>query len=223
MYVFRDGRRIVPGQRLVSELRDALTALGRGPRPSMDRLLDALIAAGELECALTDADSELAARAAAVSDAVAGMLVRRAATNHPNEQSSPETPMDRESPAARTSDRLLAQLESLAPPAQLHLSVHEGFAYYALHPLKVVDLLRDILSGPAADSASAPRGERVAVLGIRSIGVTLSAVLTAALQQRGYAADRTTVRPTGHPYDRNSRWTGSRWRGSRLTAARSSW
>jgi hypothetical protein len=81
------------------------------------------------------------------------------------------------------------------PPAQLHLSVHEGFAYYALHPLKVVDLLRDVLSGLAPDVP-------VAVLGIRSIGVTLSAVLMAALTQRGYAADRMTVRPTGHPYDR---------------------
>ncbi len=31
MYVFRDGRRIVPGRRLVSELRDTLAAAGLGP------------------------------------------------------------------------------------------------------------------------------------------------------------------------------------------------
>ena len=59
MYVFRDGRRIVPGQRLVSELRDSLAALEQGRCLSQDRLLDALVAAGELECALTDAGSEL--------------------------------------------------------------------------------------------------------------------------------------------------------------------
>jgi len=201
MYVFRDGRRIVPGQRLVSELRAALAALERGPSLSPDRLLDALVAAGELECALTDAGSELAARAAAISDAVAGMLVRTA-INHPSEQDSPWAPAARDASSGEDSIRqLLAQLESLAPPAQLHLSVHEGFAYYALHPLKIVDLLRDVLSGPAAGAGFAP-DVPVAVLGIRSIGATLSAVLKAALTQRGYAADRTTVRPTGHPYDR---------------------
>ncbi len=54
--------------------------LGLEPRPSLDRLLDALVAAGELECALTDTGSELAVRAAAISDAVAGMLVRAAST-----------------------------------------------------------------------------------------------------------------------------------------------
>ena len=187
MYVFRDGRRIVSGQRLVSELREALAGLG--PRPSLDRLLDALIASGELECALTDAGSELTACAAGVSDAVAGMLVRAASARQASDGED----------SAR---QLLTQLESLAPPAQLHLSVHEGFAYYALHPLKVVDLLREVLSGPAAGAGFAPNVP-MAVLGIRSIGVTLSAVLTAALKQRGYAAERTTVRPTGHPYDRN--------------------
>jgi len=218
MYVFRDGRRIVPGQRLVAELREALAALDRGPRLSTDQLLDALVAAGELECALTDAGSELAelaARAAAISDAVAGMLVRTA-TKYPSEQGSPGAPTARGDASSREDSirQWLAQLESLTPPAQLQLSVHEGFAYYALHPLKILDLLendllenvllqdvlpRDVLP---QDVLSAPGGVRVAVLGIRSIGVALSAVLMAALQQRGYAAERITVRPTGHPYDR---------------------
>ncbi len=42
----------------------------------------------------------------------------------------------------------------------------------------------------------------MAVLGIRSIGVTLSAVACAALRLRGIECRRFTVRPTGHPYDR---------------------
>jgi hypothetical protein len=201
MYVFRDGRRIVPGQRLVAELREALAALEPGPRLSTDRLLDALVAAGELECALTDAGSELselAVRAAAISDAVAGMLVGAATAQAEDENASSRGDSIRQ---------LLTQLESVAPPSQLQLSVHEGFAYYALHPLKILDLLqdvlpRDVLSAPAAGAGFAPGGVPVAVLGIRSIGVALSAVLMAALQQRGYAAERITVRPTGHPYDR---------------------
>ncbi len=181
MYVFRDGRRNVPGQRLVSELRDSLAALEPSRCLSQDGLLDALVAAGELECALTDAGSDSAVCAAAISDAVATMLVSAAA-----KPSEPD----------RFSVRpLLAQLESFAPSQPLCLSVHEGFAYYALHPLKVVDLLRDVFAGRAGDS-------HFAVLGIRSIGATLSAVLVATLRKSGCAAERTTVRPSGHPYDR---------------------
>jgi hypothetical protein len=144
------------------------------------------------------------------------MLVRTA-THHPSEQGSARTPtaQNQNQQASSHEDsirQLLAQLASWTIPAQLHLSVHEGFAYYALHPLKIVDLLRDVLlrngllrdvpSAPATGTVFLPHGPRVAVLGIRSIGVTLGAVLTAALKQRGYAAYRTTVRPSGHPYDR---------------------
>jgi len=197
MYVFRDGRRSVAGQRLVSELRDCLAALtqesglshhGSGKSQcwgaSRDRLLDALIAAGELECALLDAGAEQAGCAAIITDAVAEMLVGAASGRG-------------ELIGEHSIRQLLARLEPFAPPRQLNLSVHEGFAYYALHPLKVVDVLQYIL--PGSDTGVAPP---VAVLGIRSIGVTLSAVLTAALKERGYAANRLTVRPDGHPYDR---------------------
>ena len=69
--------------------------------------------------------------------------------------------------------------------------MQEGFAYYALHPRKVAMLLDTLeLKSP------------VAVLGIRSIGVTLSAVACAALRLRGIECRRFTVRPTGHPYNR---------------------
>ncbi len=43
------------------------------------------------------------------------------------------------------------------------------------------------------------------VLGIRSIGVTLSAVACAALGLRGIDCRRISVRPGGHPYDRRLR------------------
>jgi hypothetical protein len=42
----------------------------------------------------------------------------------------------------------------------------------------------------------------MAVAGIRSIGVALSAVACAALRLRGVRCGRITVRPGGHPYDR---------------------
>jgi hypothetical protein len=71
------------------------------------------------------------------------------------------------------------------------VAVQEGFSYYALHPRKIAALLDTLVLKP-----------RVAVLGIRSIGVALSAVACASLRLRGIQCERMTVRPSGHPYDR---------------------
>ena len=57
--------------------------------------------------------------------------------------------------------------------------MQEGFAYYALHPRKVAMLLDTLaLTSP------------VAVVGIRSVGVTLSAVACASLRLRGVECRR---------------------------------
>ncbi len=81
-------------------------------------------------------------------------------------------------------------------PEEVHVSPAEGFAYYALHPLDFADL-----------AAALPLETRpAAVVGIRSIGTTLSAVVAAALERRGIRASRMTVRPVGHPYDRRTQF-----------------
>ncbi len=78
-------------------------------------------------------------------------------------------------------------------PEAISISPPEGFSYYALHPsdyARVVDRI-------------ASQSGTFAVIGIRSIGTTLSAVTTAALNHNGQRAERITVRPTGHPYARS--------------------
>src|SRR5256886_15961339 len=52
-----------------------------------------------------------------------------------------------------------------------------------------------------------------AVIGIRSIETTLRAVVPATLRRTGCAAERITVRPTGHPYSRHTHPTSEqiRW------------
>ena len=82
-------------------------------------------------------------------------------------------------------------------PEQLTITAPEGFAYYSLHPLDFADLISTI----------EPSSRFAAVIGIRSIGTTLSAVVQAALRGAGVNAQRTTVRPTGHPYDRVTHFT----------------
>ena len=94
--------------------------------------------------------------------------------------------------------KALAHELSRYPPETVRISHPEGFAYYALHPGDFADAMRDM-------SSRVP----VAVVGIRSIGTTLSAVACAALRRRGVRASRITVRPSGHPYDRTTELTDS--------------
>jgi hypothetical protein len=89
-----------------------------------------------------------------------------------------------------------SKLEQLAEcievPETISISPPEGFTYYALHPSDYARVIDRIASSSGI----------FAVIGIRSIGTTLSAVTTAALNHKGLRAERITVRPTGHPYAR---------------------
>lgn len=80
---------------------------------------------------------------------------------------------------------------------QLSISTPEGFAYYALHPLAYADVL-DRIPVPA---------NHLLVVGVRTIGTTLSAVTAASARLRGMQAQRITVRPQGHPYDRRTEFS----------------
>ena len=77
-------------------------------------------------------------------------------------------------------------------PASVRPSPPESFAYYALQPQSFARLAGEI----AAPSGAA------AVIGIRTIGATLSAMVASALRLRGVRAERLTARPGGHPYAR---------------------
>lgn len=83
----------------------------------------------------------------------------------------------------------------IVTPDTLAVAPPEGFTYYALHPSDFARLAATL------DSS------RYAVIGIRSIGATLSAVVLAALTAQGKRACRITVRPTGHPYSRRTDFT----------------
>ena len=89
----------------------------------------------------------------------------------------------------------------IGPPDSLTVAPPEGFTYYALHPSDFARLAATLDS------------QRYAVIGIRSIGTTLSAVVLATLAARSKHAQRITVRPTGHPYSRQTEFTPAqvRW------------
>ncbi len=94
-----------------------------------------------------------------------------------------------------------------ACPTEIEISAPEGFAYYALDP----ELYRIAARRFLEDA----RPACVAVIGIRSIGTTLAAVVEGELRARGVAAESWTVRPRGHPWSRELRVTerlARRWR-----------
>jgi hypothetical protein len=88
---------------------------------------------------------------------------------------------------------LVARIEA---PDRVSVSAPEGFTYYALHPLDFSKIADRVPTEPRA----------CAIIGIRSIGTTLSAMTAAGLRAKGYSVSRITVRPTGHPYARTMRF-----------------
>ena len=172
-YIFRDGKTAVSGPTLVRELADRLLGFDSSPT-KQTALIDLLLRAGELECALRDSDSPHAQSAEAITDTIAVSFVSK---------------------IALPAEGLARRLRPIIAPDQVQVAVPEGFAYYSLHPLDYVDLVR-----------RAPQHSRhAAIVGIRSIGATLSAIVRAALRADAIDAERITVRPSGHPYNRETR------------------
>lgn len=175
MLVFRENRVAVSTHLLVRVLAESLAS------PDPDALLDALLRAGELECALADAGFSAVAQVANVTDALARRVVNGRSYDAPS---------------------LAHRLSQNEVPARVKISPPEGFAYYALHPLSYAKLALKC----------AGTSSRVAVIGIRSIGTTLAAAVAAAFDGRGVPAQRISVRPTGHPFDRITQFSREEFR-----------
>ncbi|RYG23452.1 hypothetical protein EON82_13975 [bacterium] len=155
-------------------LRSQLANLS--PKASLDALRAALIEAGQMEQAVHDAldDAEAIGRCEAATDALAETFVRCWSGQPFEIPTIGELPEDN-------------QIVTVKLP--------EGFAFYGLYPEGYIVAVQRWL-------ASVRPVEPVAVIGIRSIGTTLSAIVTATLQAEDVTAHRFTVRPGGHPFQR---------------------
>lgn len=137
-----------------------------------------VIIAGTLECALADASHSAAEGARELTDAVTHAWLSG-------------------EPAPRARAREL--LASLPVPDTLAISKPEGFAFYALDPGGFRSLASELALGSQRPCA---------VIGVRSIGTTLSAIVRAELVKSGVSCTRLTVRPTGHPWERRLSFRG---------------
>lgn len=72
----------------------------------------------------------------------------------------------------------------------------EGFACYALYPEQYID---------AVKHWRLPAGAPVVCIGLRSIGAVLASVVASQLARCGHDAQVRSVRPRGHPFDRELR------------------
>lgn len=81
-----------------------------------------------------------------------------------------------------------------ALPAWITVHRCEGYAFYALYPEGYG------MAALQVREAGALSGERTRVVGLRSIGTSLAAMVAAGLRAPGFD----TLRPQGHPFDRHA-------------------
>lgn len=159
------------------------------PRRAHQCWVDALVEAGALEAALVDAHCTERDGVDAYTVALRALTERIA-----------EGVLDSWHGRARRSDRARGALDAVATfphPARVAMRVPEGFAYYGLYPETYADA--------ASRFHDEWHPERVLVIGVRSIGTALSAIVAAALRMRGVDVVSLTVRPRGHPFARELR------------------
>ena len=177
LLVFRPGRKRAAGEELKAGLLRSIESARLDL--SSENILGALLRAGELECAISDAPRAESSQPlfSLLTDALADALLCKGL--------SPHLP------------QVIEAISKAPVPELLELSRPEGFAYYALHPVAYARVLDQLAGLP----------EHLVVIGIRSIGTTLSAMAAAAARLRHVPVSRITVRPGGHPYNRETQFT----------------
>jgi hypothetical protein len=183
MIVYGDPQRVESTREALAALRglarDSLSASSSSPTARDEAAARLLIASGELAQGLLDAAFE--ARGGDdwgdLEEACAVLSV-----------ASARTP-----PAIAMLNESLERLERLELPESVWIRVPEGFAFYALDPS---------LYRASARSFRGSLARPPVVVGIRSIGTSLAAVVALAAGAKGLPM---TIRPVGHPFRRGLR------------------
>jgi hypothetical protein len=196
MLVYRTVTRTDQGSALLSELEQMVLS-NSGECPGRDSLVKWLIDAGGLECLVLDGELPPLRRNAASFGELTLSIARTFVALELGDEAAAASSASSIPATATDALRLLAAPDTEC--ADVHRRVPEGFAYYALDPGAYAEAARLFYD------AAAP--ERATVIGIRTIGTTLSAVVAAALERFGVQVVRSTVRPVGHPFERRVAFT----------------
>jgi hypothetical protein len=200
MLVYGDVKRLEDTGEKVERIRAGLSGL-TDLRPGIERhaaLAEHLVELGELEQALLDAQLEkegrerwtaLSARTGKLTRTVAEALLG----SFRHRGAPPSFDGVRSKGAAlREALRGLRDLRGVGVPDVLTVTVPEGFALYGLYPETYLEAAGRLRGGDASGRSE------LRVIGIRSIGTALAALVAAA----GRADVVATVRPGGHPFAR---------------------
>lgn len=179
MLVYRAAARDDDARRMLDGLRESLAAARAGTGASRDAATELLLDTAELETAVADVlcaeQDELVPVVKALRQVTVGcarLLLGRS----------------RSVPTLAGESLLVGDVSSVRCP------VPEGFAYYALYP--------GMYAQAAEQFVAECRPRRVSIVGVRTIGTALSAVVAAAVEGPGREVDSITVRPRGHPFAR---------------------
>jgi hypothetical protein len=192
MIVYGEAEREAEPRALLRAIAAALAEMAGQASPSHDALRRELIALGETEAALGDA---LCPEIERIIPPLEGL--RRAAITHGKAvwRSWQGGAGEAASACASAAASGLARLAGESWPAQVRLRPPEGYAHYALYP--------ESYGEAAARIASDRRPASALVIGIRSIGTSLSALVAAVLEERRIPVRSWCVRPRGHPFSRS--------------------
>lgn len=216
MLIFGDLRREEATESKLELIRSGLSEL-EGMPPGLERhaaIVSLLVEAGELEQALLDHQLEMIGRerptpvamvSAAVTRGIAEALLWsfRFAGQLPSWETRRRTPLPLVGVGGAL--RSLRKLAAMRLPDEIPVVVPQGYAIYGLYPetyLRAAELLREDWQGV------------LRVIGIRSIGTSLAAVVAAA----GKGETSASVRPGGDPNARTLS-IGVRLSGKLLAAA----
>ncbi|WP_426958722.1 hypothetical protein [Muricoccus radiodurans] len=197
MIVFGDASRVEDSRAKLARLDHQLRRADGMP-PVIGRhgaLVTALIEAGELVQGIADAAFEATGRddASPVTEAAMALATAIARAVRDSWEAG-------FAGGAVPDEAAIAAVARAGLPESLRTRRAEGFAYYALYP-----------EAYAVAASALPPGP-VRVIGIRSIGTTLGAMVAAALDAR----PPMTVRPVGHPFRRELAVSDA-WAGEMLT------
>ncbi len=196
MLVYGDPQYEQPLSRALAELAERAAC---APRDDLDALRSVLIHAGQIEQAVFDfwADpaavpSQLAQLIPVCTDSAARAFCHCWTPGAAEWPFSPSGAAD----ALRDIANALSGIILAADPI-LHIKIPEGFEFYGLFPEQYA-----FSAVKWAKEYGSLSPQAVVIVGIRSIGTSLSALTKVVLQAKGWRAQRFTVRPGGHPFSR---------------------
>lgn len=193
MIIYRKHEKEKTSMECVSKIRLLLSEIGRAAEVMHERTVEVFIDWGEFEsgvadrlCPDTDSLSLTSRELRRISLMTGHMLLDSWEGRGPGVKSR----------AVEMSAALDGLLLHFNIPEKITVREPEGYAYYGLYPETYIEAANAFYNEARPDKAI--------VIGLRSIGTSLSAVVAAALESRGAEVEMFTLRPRGHPFCREA-------------------